>query len=294
MFALLTPQADGQASGVPVYHQDVNAQENAELIAAANLLVKSNAALTPGVVREQLRRSSCRLEMPSPNHTKLTTREVCERARASYLRLGWFYVCTHCDQWRLTLGGGYLLTEDGAVGTVYHVVEPPRDLREGCLIAADDAGKLFPVTEILAASRDSDACILRVKGSGFVPLPLSTNVYPGDSVYCLSDPLGRRGYFSEGIVNRFFSLPERRLPYAPGAPLFAPTRMNVSTDWSYGSSGAAVLDQFGNAIGHVSIISVEGDESAPPGAAKETNPATMVFHEATSARDMLELLNQSK
>ena len=32
-------------------------------------------------------------------------------------------------------------------------------------------------------------------------------------------------------------------------------RVNVSTDWAPGSSGAAVLDEYGNAIGHVSRIS---------------------------------------
>ncbi len=293
MLLLPAVLARGQAPGIPVYHQDFSAQADADLIRAASLLVKSNT-LTPETIREQLRHPSCRLDLPKPNHTKLTAREICERARTSYLRVGWFYLCTHCDEWRLTLAGGYLLTEDGAVGTSYHVVEPPRDLREGCLIAADDSGNLFPVMEILAANRDSDTCILRVMGGGFVPLPLSTNVSPGDRVYCLSDPAGRRGYFSEGIVNRFFTLPERRLPYAPGAPLFSPTRINVSTDWSFGSSGAAALDEFGNAIGHVSLLSIEGNEPAQSEAVKMANPPTIVFHEATSARDVLELVKGRK
>jgi hypothetical protein len=63
---------------------------------------------------------------------------------------------------------------------------------------------------------------------------------------------------------------------------------------SLGSSGAPVLDEFGNAIGHVSLLSVEGNEPAQSEAVKATNPPTIVFHEATSARDMLELVRQSK
>ena len=39
-------------------------------------------------------------------------------------------------------------------------------------------------------------------------------------------------------------------------------RLNVSTDWAPGSSGAAVLDERGNVIGHVSTISPMS-ESAP-------------------------------
>jgi hypothetical protein len=290
---LLAFQSEGQSPSVPIYRQDVNSQADGDLVRAANLFAKSNT-LTLATIREQLHRPSCQLDLPRPNTSKLRPREVWERARASYLRVGWFYLCTHCDQWRLNMAGGYLLTRDGAVGTGYHVVEPPRDLREGCLIVADDSGKIFPVSEILAANRDSDACILRIQGSGFAPLPLNTNVWPGDAAFCLSDPLGRRGYFSEGIVNRFFALPERRLPYTPGAPMFSPTRINVSTDWSFGSSGAPVLDEFGNAIGHVSLLAMEGTDLKEAAGEKTADPATIIFHEATSARDILWLVKAPK
>ena len=67
----------------------------------------------------------------------------------------------------------------------------------------------------------------------------------GDSVWCLSDPRGERGYFSTGIVNRFV---ERTVGDARGR------RINVSTDWAPGSSGAAILDEAGNVIGHVATI----------------------------------------
>jgi len=87
---------------------------------------------------------------------------------------------------------------------------------------------------------------------------------------------------------------ERRLPNEPGAPWFTPTRINVSTDWSFGSSGAAVLDESGNAIGQVSTISVEGgDESVNTSVTPEAASATIVFHEAVSARDVAALVKQS-
>ncbi len=41
-------------------------------------------------------------------------------------------------------------------------------------------------------------------------------------------------------------------------------RLNVSTDWAPGSSGAAVLDQCGNAIGHVSTIAPLSESSRAP------------------------------
>ena len=110
------------------------------------------------------------------------------------------------------------------------------------------------------------------------PLALSTNVYPGDSAWCYSDPLGRSSYFSQGIVNRFF-LQERRGGESP--------RIEVSTDWAPGSSGAALLDERGNAIGHVSVISPLWKEDKT---SKKDSGTFLVVHEATSAREVLRLV----
>lgn len=295
MLLLSGLMAGAQTAVVPIHNETQENTSDTNLLNAAAKLRDAGKSIRAETAREQLRRSSCQLKLLQPKSTKLAAREVWQHARASYLRVGWFYSSTQSSQWRMAFAGGYPLTADGAVATSYHIAEPPRDLREGCLIVADDNGKVFPVTEILAANRYSDACIIRVQGTGFVPLPLNTNIFPGDAVYCLSDPLGRRGYFSQGIVNRCFQLPERRLPNEPGAPWFAPMRINVSTDWSFGSSGAAVLDDCGNAVGQVSTISIEGDDTpANANASSETAPATIVFHEAVSARDVAALIKQPK
>ena len=163
------------------------------------------------------------------------------------------------------------------------------------MLAADELGSVFPVVEVLAANRFSDACIVRIKGGHLKPLPLNTNIGPGDTVYCLSDPVGRRGFFSKGIVNRFFQLEAMRLPYEPGAPLFAPVRIEVSCQWGSGSSGAAVLDDCGNAIGHVSTVSGPAEQGPSDAkAAEETFPSAIVFHQATSARDVRALVRKDK
>ena len=177
------------------------------------------------------------------------------------------------------------------MATCFHVIEPAHEVRDGCLVAVDEEGIVFPVAEVLAANPESDACIVRLAGGGFKPLPLNTDVYPGDTVYCYSDPVEHRDYFSAGIVNRFYQLGASRSagPRAPAA--VAPTRINVSTDWAPGSSGSAVLDDCGNVIGHVSTISSVRDESTPKAQdSSAEKPAAMVFHEAVSARDVLLLI----
>lgn len=85
------------------------------------------------------------------------------------------------------------------------------------------------------------------------------------------------------MVNRF---------YVRGKKGDESSRMEVSTDWAPGSSGAAVVDQCGNAIGHVSEIS-----SASSLRARGTNqPAgsssspMIVFHSAARAADVISLV----
>ncbi len=284
--------AAAQAPNVPIYRQGRKESEYEDKIsAAARALLDETNAVKLQQVKIQLKRGSCALALPKLNTRKLSPREVCSAARQSHLRVGWCYLCDKCEQWHINLAGGFVLTADGAVATCYHVINPARELRVGCLIAANEEGAVLPVTEVLAANRYSDTCIVRIQGNNFRPLPLQTNVYPGDLAFCYSDPLDHRGYFSHGIVNRFYQFPGRRPFSAPPSAAFSPTRLNVSTDWAPGSSGSAVLDEYGNAIGHVSTIAaVSDDEESEPGEPRVIGPTMIVFHEAVSARDVLGLI----
>jgi hypothetical protein len=283
-----------QAPDVPIYKQGRKESERDNTL---NLATKELFATTNVIklaeIKAQLKRTNCQLQLPKPNTKKLTPRELCDIGRQSHLRVGWAYLCDKCTDWHVNLAGGYVLTADGAVATCYHVVTPDREIKAGCLVAADEDGKLFPVTEILAANRYSDAAIVRVTGTGFKPLPLNTNVHPGDPAYCFSDPLYSPGYFSDGVVNRFYQFPGRRPFGAAPTAAFAPTRINVGTDWAPGSSGSAVLDECGNAIGHVSTIGAVSDEEeaeTDQGTVRFRGPTMIVFHEAVAARDVLSLV----
>lgn len=289
-------RAGAQAPGVPLCTQaGRETQYKARLQNAAKDLLTKGDALKLDQARKQLKRTSCQLVLPAANTTKLPAREICVAARRSHLRVGWSYLCDKCGKWHLNLAGGYALTSSGAVATCYHVVNPTPEMREGCLVAVDDEETVLPVLEVLAANHDSDACIVRVPGGGFRPLPLNTEVYPGDTAYCYSDPVQHRDYFSAGIVNRFYQLSVPRSSDGHSASRGTVTRINVSTDWAPGSSGSAVLDDCGNAIGHVAMISAVPDAAAPKAqTAQAEKPAAIVFHEAVTARDVLLLTKQRK
>ena len=286
-FGLLAAnESRAQAPGVKVVRD--RGEQFETLVAKANALRVAGALLSIGEVTNQMRRATCELQLPKPSEKKLSDREIWQRSREAHVRVGWHYLCHKCNHWHQNLAGGYFITADGVIATCYHVVEPDDGIREGYLVAGTEDGRFFPITEVLAADKTSDVAILRAKlDAPAKPLALNMNVFPGDAAWCYSDPLGRSGYFSKGMVNRFFIQPRKQRAET--------ARMEVSTDWAPGSSGAAVLDECGNAIGHVSEIS-----SAGSGRNRGTNQTAgaaspvIVFHCASRAADVLALVKAGK
>jgi len=270
-----------QAPGVKIVRD--RGEEYAELVGKASELREAGQLLSAGALEQQLARTSCTLSLPKPSKKRLSARQIWQRSRDAHVRVGWYYLCNKCEKWHLNLAGGCFITADGAIATCFHVVKPNSEHREAYLVAAVEEGSLFPVIEILAGNEKADTAIVRAKvKSRTRPLALSTNVYPGDGAWCYSDPLGRSSYFSEGMVNRFY--------YHEGRDRAGP-RIEVSTDWAPGSSGAAVVDECGNAIGFVSTIL-----PASPARSRSTNQTSraaspmIVFHCASRAADVLSLI----
>jgi len=288
--------------------------ENAAAIQSALALRKAGKLLNGAQVTTLLGKPQpVQLTLQPPSRTPLSPRQVYSKARGAFIRLGWLCKVAEGEPWLLDLAAGYAIADGGVVATAAHVLSPREEVQEAYLLAVTLDGRALPVRSILAANGDFDAAIVRVEGFQGQPLPLSADVMPGDAAYCLSDPVSERGYFSMGMVNRFYwsdadSGDVRKLDG------IKQLRLNVSTPWAPGSSGAAVLDASGNAIGHVwSIVEVgyggppapdanqpratspkvsgakeAGAESAKEPAAEETSESAPVFqlHTAIPARSV--------
>jgi len=280
--------ACAQSPGVPVVRQGHGSVPEPDLVAQAEKLRDAGQLLNLEDVKHQFGKSSCRLDLPPPGKQPLSGSEIWSRAREAHLRVGYLYYCTVCKKMHVQLAGGYALTADGAVATCLHVLQG-KDLKEGRLVAVNAAGVVLPVTEVLACDKLTDACIVRVRsGAPLRPLALDADITPGDDVWCYSDPVGQPGYFSHGIVNRFYQEWDAR----EAGPKH-PSRMNVSSDWGPGSSGAAVLDHFGNAVGQVRAISAHGSNlpsETASGANHTVVETVIVIHDAIRAADVLALV----
>ena len=299
----------GQAPGVPVYQEGRGARQNAAVRQKMDALIKQGGLLDMKAVESQMKRAQCKLELPSASQEPLESRELWKRARAAHLRIGWYYLCGKCDRWHTDLAGGYAITKSEAA-TCAHVVSAP-EMKEGYFVAVDEEDRVFPVAEVLACNVATDCAILRLKTDQLSPLPLGTDVVPGDEVVCFSEPEGRRGFYSEGHVNRFTQRPflrgKERKQYADAGfnVEVRPVWMSVSTDWAPGSSGSAVIDLKGNIVGHVSEIETLVDDPPEPapkanaegGKKQPEKPAytpgtTIVFHDAIVAREVMALVGK--
>lgn len=274
----LVSGACAQSSGVPIEFQSVEAA-NRLILPAIEAARKAGALPSPTTVRQWMAKPlDYKVELPAPSTTSLKPSEILSRSRKAMVRIGWHYLCKNCDNWHSSFAAGYAIGP-GAIATCHHNLKPPDTMREGVLVCIDANGKLLKVLGVVGSHEALDAAVIRVDAPSLVPLPLQPNAEPGDAAFLYSDPVNVKGYFTTGIINRFFWLGDRSgsLDTLEG---IAKLRINLSTDWAPGSSGAPLLDAYGNALGHVTTIS--------PVSSGET--AMFWTHEAVPARGVLRLL----
>ncbi len=274
-FAMPCRPLMGQDKGVPIEPYRVSKSDKL-IITKAKSLKEAGKLLSRKEVLVALRSPQPEtLRLPKASAKPLKPRALAVLGRKSQVRIGWFYLCQNCTHWHLNIGGGYAITADGVVATCYHcLVAKDIAMREGYLIAINSDNDVLPVTAVLARDTVMDVGIVRVAGKPLTPLALNDKVAPGDSVYLYSNPMRVAGYFSAGMINRFFW----RRGARPGNPTnlrgARNLRMHVSTDWAPGSSGAPVLDSFGNAVGHVAVISSLQKSTRRPSMKSSTKPTT--------------------
>ncbi len=303
IFGLSLNTASAQIAGISIESDDLLTEDGA-LVAKATVLKQAGKLLSLKQVKVALKfPTPAPLLLPAPLTDRLEPRVLAERGRKALVRIGWFYLEKASHQWHVNLADAYAITVDGAVATCHHCValeeHEEREMTEGFLIAADTLGNVLPVTALLARDLKMDTAIVRVEGGNFTPLALNDQTAPGDTVYVYSDPMSAVGYFSSGLLNRFFWLDGKASSQVTSIEGARNLRIHVSADWAPGSSGAAMMDVCGNVIGHVSVIDpLVSDEPLPvekavvkPGkkSLKISPPPAdhrvlMILHEAISAR----------
>ncbi len=132
-----------------------------------------------------------------------------------------------------------VLTADGVGATNYHVFE--QDTAETMVVATRD-GRVYPIKEMLAASRADDVAIFRIDAENLTPAPVRPDAPVGTPAWVISHPARRFYTFTDGMVSRYFQVRHQ----GQAVPM-----MSITADYARGSSGAPVFDDGGNVIGLV-------------------------------------------
>ena len=217
-------------------------------------------------LRAQVRNCSLPLRLAPESHEKLAPPDLCDRLRQSTLAVGSYYKCPDCGEWHFNSSAGCVVGEGGVICTCCHVVRAEDEgVKESYLIAADDAGRVFPVQSVLAADTESDTCFVKIDAPGLKPLPLRTGVRAGERVYCLSHPGGYYFMFTQGMVARLNRKRNDVLDehgHTNGLLTRPILFLNVTAEFAPGSSGAAIADEAGNVVGQVASIADAGEPPA--------------------------------
>lgn len=180
-----------------------------------------------------------------------SNRELYRQARAAVLVIGNLYNCGKCEKWHVGQASGFVISADGLAVTNHHVVDRAENTT---LVAMTSDGQVFPVREVIAASKADDLAILRLDAHGLTPLPIARSAAPGDGVRVISHPDGFHYTLTAGIVSRTF-IGQRAGQKVPV--------LQITADFAKGSSGAPVLDDRGAVVGVVSYTkSIHHDNGA--------------------------------
>jgi S1-C subfamily serine protease len=263
-------------------------------VTAAALVLHEEGKLVPlAKLRTHLGHAQCEVALPAPRKDRLRPPEIHRLVRGSTVVVGTFYHCTKCKEWHFDSASGFVVAE-GVVSTSEHVVDfEDEEMKDGFLVIADAKGRVFPITEVLASNADSDTCMVRVPGLDLPALALSTTAQVGDAVFCLSHPDGNHWMFTTGTLARFFINSEAATDAGKPRPKTRPAPslyINITAEYSPGSSGAPVVDEYGNVVGQVeSITSSIEDEKGDDGK-KITASYGMPLRSCVAAEEIAKLV----
>lgn len=148
-------------------------------------------------------------------------------------------------------GSGFIFTEDGLIGTNYHVIEPI----DSVIVKTSDG--IFYPAEIILTDESKDYAILKIiddSGKKFpvVKLNDTDELFQGQNVYAIGSPLGFEYTISQGIIaairlNEKVSFTDQAT-YMPIEKVFEKV-IQITAAISPGNSGGALFNSKGDVIG---------------------------------------------
>jgi S1-C subfamily serine protease len=216
-----------------------DAQIEQRLIEQGSRLIHDGQTVDTRVLINQLQREFCRLDLPGGESVSRDPVQIYRRAKEAVVVVAGFYKCRNCSRWHTTTASGFAIDSRGAIATNHHVVN---DANLTTLVVMTSDQRVFPVQEVLAADPVRDVAILKIPAEDLTPLPIADDLVAapvGADVCVVSHPDGNFYTYTSGIVSR------RMRIRSAGQVVDA---VSITADYARGSSGAPVLNQFGQVV----------------------------------------------
>lgn len=148
------------------------------------------------------------------------------------------------DGYNLYQGSGFFVNSDGLAVSNYHVFKGTGIGQESIKLA--DGDQVYKVAEVLKSSEEEDFILFRVniKGTDFIPVAKNKPTV-GEKVYAIGSPRGLENTFSSGEVSQWR---DKNL-------------MQISALIDHGSSGGALINEYGEVVGITSGSFADGSQA---------------------------------
>ena len=129
-------------------------------------------------------------------------------------------------------GSGFFINGEGVAVSNYHVLEDGSLQEAGVLIPGSNTK--YGITKIIKADKDNDYVVFVVNCSNNNYIPIASNKpNVGDKVYAIGSPKGFSNTCSSGEISQWRG----------------PNLMQTTVMIDHGSSGGALIDEYGNVVG---------------------------------------------
>ncbi|MCL2200700.1 MAG: trypsin-like peptidase domain-containing protein [Oscillospiraceae bacterium] len=234
----LTPINRISDGGIPDVMERFSYGQSVYMLYRAGVLIGSDAEGTffPGrtMTRAEAativaRMIDAELRIPMTLDVPLTAEQVYEKVSPAVF----FIEVLDAEAEVIKTGSGFFISESGMALTNQHVVVGAHALR----VTLYD-GEVLYSSGLFDVNRRNDTALIQIPGNGFPYLEISdTAPRTGATVFALGSPLGLQASFSRGIVSQ-------ALREVDGM-----TFIQLDAAISTGSSGGALIDAYGRAVG---------------------------------------------
>lgn len=193
-------------------------------------------------------RTPNRMELGLLETSEIKPEDLHDRLRRASMMIGTLYDCGRCKNLHGNISGGVIIGENGLVLTNYHVLDRKPDEKVQGFVAMDYQGRCFAIAEVLAAWESADVVLIRLENTStkFEPVRLaSSNPKPLTDVVVMSHPHNEFYVVTTGFASRLTK------PTMEGD---SNTWLEITAEFSGGSSGSGVFNTQGELVGLVSRI----------------------------------------